>query len=239
LGIGVGSKWNVAKSGISARSGTIFQLREAIESIRELFAGEPVTVRTESFAIEAVALSKASGKIPIYVGTSSPKGLELAGEIADGIILVDRIPEDVEESMKHVAWGLGNSSRKRKDITIVNSVVVSLDASRERAIRAVKPTCAYLVSWLSNEKAEVHQIDLQAKEKISQFIQAGDERSAGELVDQKMVELLTVAGTPQDCIEKCKEHLEQDVDQLAFCEPFGPKPRESISMLARKVIPRV
>ncbi len=239
LGIGVGSDWNVAKFGIRKRTGTIIQLREAIESIRELFSGEQVTVRTDAFAIETVSLSKARRKIPIYVGTGSPKGLEMAGEVADGLILTDRIPADTEETMKHVTLGLNLSSRQRRDIDVVNSVVVSVDEDRERAKRAVKPTCAYLVSWLSDEKAESHLIDLKKKNKISQLIQRGDEHSAAQLVDEKMIELLTAAGNVGDCIKKCEEYLSQDVNQLVFCEPFGPKPQEGIATLANKVIPKL
>jgi 5,10-methylenetetrahydromethanopterin reductase len=239
LGIGVGSAWNVAKYGITNRSGTISQLREAIESIRELFRGKQVTVRTDAFVIESVILSKASKTIPIHVGTSSPRGLEMAGEIADGLILTDRIPSDVEESMKHVTLGLAYSSRRRKNLEVVNSVVVSLDRDRERARRAVRPTCAYLVAWLSDEKAQSNQISLEAKKKISEFIRIGDERSAAKLVDNKMIELLTATGDLSDCAERCREYISQDVDQLAFCEPFGPKPKESISMLASKVIPKL
>jgi 5,10-methylenetetrahydromethanopterin reductase len=239
LGLGVGSDWNVAKAGIGERSGRILQLREAIESINELFLGKEVTVRTDSFAIEGVTLSKSRGKIPIYVGTSSTKGLEMAGEIADGLILTDRIPAEVEESMKHLSWGLGNTTRRRRDIDVVNSVVVSVDMDRAKAIRAAKPTCAYLVSWLSNEESEAHQIDLAIKDKISQFIQRGDEKSAASLVDHHMVDLLTASGTPEDCLEKCREYLSYDVDQLAFCEPFGPDQKESLTMLCRKVIPRL
>ena len=51
----------------------------------------------------------------------------MAGEISDGAILTDRIPADIEESVNHIILGLGYSSRNRKDIEIVNSVVVSID----------------------------------------------------------------------------------------------------------------
>ncbi len=239
LGIGVGSDWNVGRGGIEKRARTIPQLREAIESINDLLRGKEVTVRTDSFAIEGVTLSKSKGKIPVYVGTSSPKGLELAGEIADGLILTERIPADVEESMRHVAWGLGNSTRKRGNLDVVNSVVISVDSDKERAIRAAKSTCAYLVAWLSDKKAEAHQIDLAVKQKISNFIRVGDEKSASKLVDSHMVQLLTASGTPKDCIEKCKEYLSYNTDQLAFCEPFGPKPKQSLTMIAERVIPNL
>ena len=239
LGIGVGSDWNVAKFGVEKRSGAIPQLREAIEAISELFAGKQVTVRTDAFSIEEVSLSKAEDKIPVYVGSGSPKGLEMAGEISDGVILTDRIPTDIEQSMKHVILGLGYSGRRRRELEIVNSVVISIDEDRAKAIRAVKPTCAYLVAWLSDIKAESHQIDLEAKRKISKYILRGDETSAAKLVDNKMIELLTAAGNLGDCAEKCREYLQQDVDQLAFCEPFGPKPLESIGMLSSELVPKL
>jgi len=239
VGIGVGSDWTVRKFGISDRHGVIVQLREAIESLRELFNGKDVTVRTEGFAIEEVSLSKSFKKIPIYVGSSSPKGLLLSGAIADGVILTDRIPSDTEESMKHVTLGLASSSRSRKQIEVVNSVVVSLDRDKEKARRAVKPTCAYLVSRLDEEKALANQIDIAVKAKISELIKVGDERAAAKLVDNKMIELLTATGDVDECLAKCREYLSQDVDQLAFCEPFGSKPEESISLLSKKVIPRL
>ncbi len=239
LGLGVGADYNVAKFGIRNRKGVIIELREAIESISDLFEGKEVTVRTDAYAIEVVSLSKPRRKIPIYVGSSSAKGLELAGEISDGVILTDRIPSDIEESVNHIILGLAYSSRSRKDIEIVNSVVVSIDDDRERARRVAKPTCAYLVAWMSDEKAEAHQIDLRNKSQITKFIESGDEGSAAKLVDHKMVDLLTASGNVHDCLEKCREYFEHDVDQLAFCEPFGPRPKDSITKIAMKIIPKL
>lgn len=239
VGIGVGSDWNLSRFGITNRHGVIEQLREAIESIQELFNGKEVTVRTDGFAIESVTLSKSPKKIPIYVGSNSPKGLRLSGEIADGVILTDRIPSDCEESLEHITLGLTSSSRTRRQFDVVNSVVMSLDGDKRKARRAVKPTCAYLVAWLSDGKARSHQIDLNVKAKISEFIRIGDEHSAAKLVDDKMIDLLTAAGDVDDCVSKCKEYLSQDLNQLAFCEPFGPDPEESISLIAKKVIPRL
>lgn len=239
LGIGIGADWTVQKFGIRDRRGMILQLREAIESLRELFHGKEVAVRTDSFTIEGVTLSKSKKRIPIYVGAGSPKGLELSGEVSDGIILTERIPHDINHSIESIMLGLTRSSRKRKDFEIVNSVVVSLDDDLQKARKAVSPTCAYLVSWLSKEKAEEYQVDLTTKAKISQFIQTGDERSAAKLVDNKMIDLLTATGNVENCIQKCEEHLEHDVDQLAFTEPFGPDPKRSLANLARRVIPKL
>ncbi|MGI0084998.1 MAG: LLM class flavin-dependent oxidoreductase [Nitrososphaerales archaeon] len=239
LGIGVGSSYNVAKVGIFDRSGVIDELREAIESVRDLFEGKEVSVRTDAYAIERVTLSKARGRIPIYIGSQSPKGLRLAGEIADGVILTNRIASQIEESMKHLTLGLSDGQRERKDIEVVNSVVVSVSDNRSRARQAAKPTCAYLVAWLDDETASEYKIDENGRKKISKFVAAGDESSASKFVDDKMLDLLTVCGKPQECVEKCREHLNHGVDQIAFCEPFGPNPFEAITQIARRVVPRL
>ena len=47
LGLGAGSPYNVSKFGIRKRSGVLADLREAVESIRELFEGKEVTVVTD------------------------------------------------------------------------------------------------------------------------------------------------------------------------------------------------
>ena len=238
LGIGVGSPYNVGMAGIKSRSGMIGDLREAVESIRELFQGKQVTVITDSFAIEGVKLSKATTPIPVYVGSGSPKGLRLAGEISDGVILTDRITSEIEESMKHVLLGASYASRSRKEIQVIDSVVVSLDENREKARRAARKTCAYLVAWIGEETAKSYDLDLDLKRKIAGFIDLGDEQSAAKFVDDKMLDLLTISGNVEDCVTKCEEHLLQDVDQIAFCEPFGPNVERAIRTIAKKVVPR-
>ncbi|MDG6996888.1 MAG: LLM class flavin-dependent oxidoreductase [Nitrososphaerota archaeon] len=239
LGLGLGAQYNVSKFGIIKRTGMNDQLREAVETIRELLNGKEVTARTDSFAIEQVLLSKSKKKIPIHIGSQGAKGLRLAGKIADGVILTDRIADDIEESMKHVTLGLADGSRSRKDLEITNSVVISVDENRAKAKNAARATCAYLVAWMCEDKAKAHQIDTEAKSKIAAFINSGDESSAAKLVDEKMLELLTVSGNAQDCVEKCREHLAHGIDQIAFCEPFGLNPERSINLISRRVIPKI
>jgi len=239
LGLGGGSPYNVSKFGIHKRSGMLADLREAVESIRELFEGKEVTVLTDHYAIEGVSLSKLRKRIPIHIGAAGPKMLRLAGEIADGVILTDRVASDLERSIEPVILGIGTASRRRSDLQITNSVVISVDESRSKALNAARATCAYLVAWTTDEKAQALGFGVLVKNKIASFINAGDEGSAGKLVDEKMIASLTVSGTVEDCIEKCREHLSHDIDHLAFCEPFGPKPESSISRIAKELIPKL
>ena len=122
------------------------------------------------------------------------------------MILTDRITSNNERSLEPIILGLGTASRKRSDLEITNSVVVSVDENRSKALNAARPTCAYLVAWTTDEKAESLGFDVvNVKNRIAGFINAGDEDSAGKLVDEKMLGSLTVSGTVEDCIGKCRE----------------------------------
>jgi 5,10-methylenetetrahydromethanopterin reductase len=239
LGIGLGAAYNVAKFGIISRKDMINDLREAIESIRQLWQGKDVRVRTNAFVIEQVKLSRSKRKIPIHIGSNSPKGLKLAGEIADGVILTERIASDIQESMDHVTLGLGLSSRKRSELEVTNSVVISIDDERSRARRLAKTTCAYLVAWMGDGKAEKYGLDLGKKKKISELIEKNYEKEAAKIVDDRMLDLLTVSGTPDDCVEGARAHVEQGIDQIAFCEPFGRDRRRAIETIAKKIVPKL
>lgn len=239
LGLGVGSPYNVNKFGVGRRRGMINDLREAVESIRDLFRGKEVTVRTDSFTIDGVILSKAKHDIPVQIGSRSPRGLRLAGEIADGVILTNRVPSEIEDSMKHVYLGLADKSRLRRNLEITNSVVISIDENKKKAENAARTTCAYLVAWMNDEKAELQGLDVGLKNKIARLINLGEETSAASLVTQNMLDLLTVSGTVEDCVPKCREHLRYGIDHIAFCEPFGPVPKRSITTIARRLIPKI
>jgi 5,10-methylenetetrahydromethanopterin reductase len=241
LGIGLGADYNVAKFGIFNRVGMVECLREAVESLQELFKGKEVSIRTDPFIIERVKLSKSKmGAIPIYVGSSSPKGLRLAGEMANGAILTQRIATEISETLKPIDLGLSYAGKKkRRDFEIVNSVVVSISRDRKKAEDAARPACAYLAAWMDEEISTKYGMDERIRKKIASLIYNGNERAAAKLVDQRMLELLTISGSADECVEKCREHLKERVDQIAFCEPFGPKKEEALRLISESVIPRL
>src|SRR5581483_8799371 len=62
------------------------RMREMIEVLREIFAGERVT---HDGAVKLIGfhLGSTPPQIPIYMAALSPASLRLAGEVADGVIL--------------------------------------------------------------------------------------------------------------------------------------------------------
>ena len=113
LGIGIGDSsvrvmgWTPAK---------IAELREYIERMRPLWAGE--TLATGG---RRVRLKGATGRrIPVYISASGPRMLQLAGEIADGVIMLLGIAkESLEYGLENVEIGARRAGRRLEDIDVV------------------------------------------------------------------------------------------------------------------------
>ena len=88
--LGLGAWWEPIAGRVGAdRRKPLTAMRENIEAIRALFTMEEVTYEGEFVHLDRVRLDVAYGDtsprdIPIYIGATGPKMLELTGEICDG-----------------------------------------------------------------------------------------------------------------------------------------------------------
>ena len=87
LNVSVGNILNLAESGMEPVK-PIRVMREYVEAIRALWTGEPVTQDGELHKLRGAKMVFAKGQqYPIYVASTGPQMLKLAGEIADGVLL--------------------------------------------------------------------------------------------------------------------------------------------------------
>ncbi|WP_284748217.1 LLM class flavin-dependent oxidoreductase [Amycolatopsis sp. RTGN1] len=129
LGVGVGNS-SVVPAGLapSARA----ELRSGVEVIRRLLAGEEVGFGgVRSRLRDPVAL-------PVHLAASGPRNLRLAGEIADGAILLSGVaPEPLAAAMRQVAAGAAG----RTPVPITVSAFCRVTGSVRRDARELKPVC--------------------------------------------------------------------------------------------------
>jgi 5,10-methylenetetrahydromethanopterin reductase len=113
------------------RRASLERLREDVVAIRELLAGEAVpsgetTMRLRNHPIRP---------LPVLLTASGPRLLELAGEVADGaLMLVGLHPEAVAAARRHLRIGAQRSGRDPaalREIFIVPVAVGEGDAVRE------------------------------------------------------------------------------------------------------------
>src|SRR5438093_1860342 len=136
LGLGISSETIVdAWGGVPFRR-PFARMRETVAALRQMLAGERVsfdgkTVRTRNFRL----VSQPPKPVPIYVAALMPPMLELAGEIADGVILNFMPVDAVPRMLAHVRAGAERAGRDASLLEVVArfQTVVTDDVPAARA----------------------------------------------------------------------------------------------------------
>src|SRR4051812_8603521 len=151
LGLGPGSPLILAPQG-HAFVRPLTRLREYVEVLRPLLRGEPVTYRGATVQVDGARIEDllaSSGEIaseatqlPLYLGVTGPRSLELAGELADGVLLNVCLPTAyVTRARERLAAGAQRRGRSPEGIEVAMMLVVSPDrdalAARDRARRFI------------------------------------------------------------------------------------------------------
>lgn len=125
---------------IGRRPATLAEMRACITALRTLLAGKAVDWGTMSGR-----LAYGSGShLPVLMAASGPKAIELAGEIADGVMLsVGFHPGIVDAVLGHLAAGARRGGRTLDDLEIVWTVRVGIAASTAEARRQARPNVVH------------------------------------------------------------------------------------------------
>jgi 5,10-methylenetetrahydromethanopterin reductase len=122
LGIGAGDRPLLA---LGLRPSRLASLAAAIDGIRQLWRGKEVDMsaagegRGEFSMTGAHLRFPARADIPVFVSASGPKTLELAGRVADGVILlVGLFPEALDWAISQVARGADAVGRPRPHVAV-------------------------------------------------------------------------------------------------------------------------
>ena len=206
LGIGAGDRPLMA---LGMRPARLASLRASIEAIRALWSGGDVTVEDRAFVLEHAHMRFAARPdIPIYVAASGPKTLELAGEIADGVILlVGLFPEAL-------AWALDHVDR---------------DAAMEsaRTIAAWFPQTSPAICELWGLSADLVE-DVRRRYAGGEFQEAMD---AARLLPDGFVRSVALAGDSADARDRITTVCETGADSIHVF-PLGANRMQTIEAFA-------
>jgi alkanesulfonate monooxygenase SsuD/methylene tetrahydromethanopterin reductase-like flavin-dependent oxidoreductase (luciferase family) len=116
VGLGHGVQDWMAQIGARPRS-VLTLFREYVTALRALLDGEEVTADGEYVHLDRVRLAQPpAGHVPLYAGVTGDRSLRLAGEVADGTILVGGTStERLQEARRLIEEGVpqGRAGRHR------------------------------------------------------------------------------------------------------------------------------
>jgi 5,10-methylenetetrahydromethanopterin reductase len=240
--LGIGAWWDPLASKVGIRrTRPLKAMREYVEVLRRLLALERVTfhgdfVDVHDIEIDIVHGDRSPKRVPIYIGATGMKMMELAGEIADGVVLNYMVsPAYNRDALAALAEGAARSERTVDDIDRPQLVVCSLDEDRDLALdRARELLTQYLGQQPHIMKAS--GIDPQLIEEIGKHLTwpAGPEEihRAMKLVPDEAVQMISASGTADECRAKVREYVEAGCtcpilyplgdDVAAMIEAFAP-----------------
>ena len=218
--LGIGAWWDPLawKVGIE-RKKPLKAMREYVTVLQRLFKMENVTFEGEFVNVRDIRLDVVYGdpytprKIPIYIGATGWEMIELTGEIADGLLLNYLVsPEYNRKALEHLAIGARISGRKLEEIDRPQLIVCSLDEDGDRALENVRP----LVAQYSGQQPHIAKAT-GVKESLIEEVKSalggwpakpGGLENARQLIDDKLIQLITASGTADDCLRKVEEYNE-------------------------------
>ncbi|MGH2658756.1 MAG: LLM class flavin-dependent oxidoreductase [Actinomycetota bacterium] len=216
--LGIGAWWEplASKVGVDRRK-PLTAMREMVETARRLMAMERVTFHGEFVDVEDIEIDIVHGdrsprNVPIYVGATGMKMMELAGEIGDGVLLNYLVgPKYNATALDRLAAGAARSGRSVEDVDRPQLVVCSLDEDRERALdRARELVTQYLGQQPHIGKAS--GVDPSLLDEIGKVLTwpASEEEihRAMKLVPDEVVQMITASGTSDECRAKVREYVE-------------------------------
>jgi 5,10-methylenetetrahydromethanopterin reductase len=216
--LGVGAWWDplAAKVGIH-RHAPLQCMRETVEATRRLLAMERVTyhgrfVNLDDVEIDIVHGDRSPKHVPIYIGATAMKMMELAGEIGDGVLLNYLVgPAYNREAMQHLEAGAARAGRTLEDVDRPQLVVCSLDEDRSLALdRARELVAQYLGQQPHIMKAS--GVDASLLDEIGAVLTwpatPQQIERAMSLVPDDVVQLITASGTPDECRTKVQEYID-------------------------------
>jgi 5,10-methylenetetrahydromethanopterin reductase len=217
--LGLGAWWEPIASRVGVQMSRPLQaMRENVESIRQLLTMETVTYQGEFVNLENVSLDVVYGDtsprdIPIYIGATGPKMLELAGEICDGVCLNYGVSvKYVERAIALVEQGAKKAGKTLTDIDLPELMVVSMsDEDPAAALHAGKKLAAYYFATephIMKASGVDEEIAEQAKALMSWPATEEDYERASAVIPEDIVREIMAVGTAEDCRRKVREYLD-------------------------------
>jgi probable F420-dependent oxidoreductase len=223
LGIGLSSKVIVGDWHGLPFAPSLQQIREAVQIIRMVASGERVNFEGTFYRVKNFRLAAPPPTPPVRVVLAAlgPEMLELAGEIADGVVLNWIPPETVRVSIEHLETGARKAGRTLAGFEIASFIRTCVTddqaAAREtlaRDITGYATVDAYASFFRSAGFAD--EID-----RVNAAWRAGDRSGAVKQVSSRFLDGLGVVGPEAFCRERIAEFTRAGLTQPVIV-PFAP-----------------
>lgn len=196
------------------------RMREYVDILRRVLAGERVSYDGKFYQPQRFGLSTPlTAPVPIYLAAVNPLMLQLAGEVADGVLLAWLPARQVQHSLAEVAKGAAKAGRTLADIDIGCYLHTMVTPDHERALDDLRHVLlgytqanTYIRGFRSFGYGDI-------LDEVHSRWQAGDRRGAEAAIPDTMVEDLYIFGTAEECETQMQQFIAAGVEFPVLAAP--------------------
>ncbi|HEY8333889.1 MAG TPA: LLM class flavin-dependent oxidoreductase [Tardiphaga sp.] len=211
LCFGVGAPRDLEAAGLKAEH-PIGTMREAIGVARALLSGEAIDFKGERFQVAGRRLANGARDIPIFLAASGPQMLELAGAVADGVLIsAATSPAFVRWTLDLVRKGEETAGRK---IQKTGLVYVSVDDNEKVARNRLRRTLGFILRG-GHHARNLEMAGTQLDQKALAAAYAADNWDAvNALVTDGVVMRHSASGTPDQVRAAFAAYEDVGIDEI-------------------------
>jgi 5,10-methylenetetrahydromethanopterin reductase len=213
LGLGVANDVMNGRFGLTPFP-PLEMVAEYVAVVRAVLAGDPAGFAGQQFRTGMVPLDSPPRRmdLPIYLAALGPRMLELAGRIADGVILNLMSPAQAGRAaavVRGAAVAAGRDAAAVEIACVVHTCLGDDPIAAAAAAREVVPRYVLhpAVGRLFGEHAEAGELDAVRERAL-----AGDRSGAAQQVPQRVADAFVAHGDASACIPMLAEYRAAGVD---------------------------
>lgn len=219
----------------------IERLRESVEVIRALLRDGAVSYEGRVVAIKRFDFwfTPFRREIPIYLAALFPPMLQVAGEIAQGVLLTWSTLEAGRRAAEPVAAGARRAGRRPEEIDIASLLPCHVAGSRQEARDRLRPAVALYGGFFPRYNRLLAESGFpEAAQAIKAAWDRGDRDAAARAVPDSLVDAVGVAGQADECRERVERYRHSGI-ALPIISPrvSGPDGKQAVMAAIRACAP--
>jgi probable F420-dependent oxidoreductase len=219
LGLGVQARGYVANWHGRTYERPVLAMREFVTIVRRILDRELVTLEGEIFRVRNFQLHMPPAeRLPIYVAANGPKMLQLAGELADGVLGYFHSTAYVRDVvLPNVRIGAERAGRSLHEID-VSCGLPTVVGDDGRALEDAKGQVLIFATAMGSAPAYADSIaaagfEAEMKE-VQERVARGDMKGAISVIPDEMADALTIAGDPEHVRARIEEYRQAGLTSL-------------------------
>ena len=227
IGIGTGEALNevaVARLEWPEFKERFARLRESVDLMRALWAGERVTFDGEFYqTTEATVYDRPASPVPVYIAAGGPLVARYAGRVGEGFICTSGKGAELytDKLLPAVEEGLDKAGRAHDSIDRMIEIKLSYDRDHDQALENTRFWAP--LSLTAEQKHGLHDpIEMQ--------------KAGAALPIEQIASRWIVASDPSDALEQIKPYVDYGFNHLVFHGP-GHDQSRFLTSFTEDVVP--